>query len=156
MADNIFIKFCNYVDENIFPKENLGETVAFIIDRKFIDDFCKKEGISEQQLFNAVKQKLHKSAYYDALQVKGILAIQIYAATKREDSGGITEKNYRDRLSQILDREKNRTSRVECEQHFLYLSEEGHIDIRDKNMRLEKQLDWHDVSLNGISRFLHI
>jgi len=285
MADSLFAKFCKYVDDTIFPKENSGETVAFIIDQAFIDDFCKKEDISEKQLLNEVKWNLHKSAFYGALHVKGILAIQLYAATKREDSGGITEKNYRERLSQVLnwdiqdlqswmaenqedfwntlyswcdnhdfpiakcqpkigagryvqypvqqaarvftqkdlksiayhfvqnklqpnedisepdfwrilskrrlpyfvhtnhgqrlvevreylddayrqvynfylrwdgtylDPDRNKSSRVESEQHFLYLSEEGHIDIRDKNMKLEKRLDWSSLSSNEISRF---
>lgn len=283
--NDIFTSFCKYVDETIFSKENSGEDIAFIVDQAFIDDFCKKSEISEKQLLNEVRWNLRKSASYGHLHVKGILAIQLYAATKREDSGGITEKNYRDRLSQVLgwdlqdlqswmaenqedywstlyswcdrndfpiakchpktgagryvqypvqqaarvftqkdlksiayhfvkyklqpnedisepdfwrilnkrrlpsyvhtnhgqrlvevreylddayrqiynfylrwdgsylDYERNRTSRVDSEQHFLYLSEDGHIDIRDKNMKLEKQLDWLDLSINEISRF---
>lgn len=42
MGESIFIQFCKYVDESIFTEENRGEKVAFIVDRTFIDDFCKE------------------------------------------------------------------------------------------------------------------
>ena len=97
----LFNTFCHYVDETIFSKENMGETVVFIIDQAYIDEFCKKYSVKEETLMQEVRLNLYKWKY-DQLQIKGILAIQLYAATKREDSGGITEKNYRDRLSQVL------------------------------------------------------
>lgn len=103
MALSLFTQFCEYVDKTIFPKENGGETVAFIVDQAFIDDFCKKYNTSETMLLRDVRLNLHKTQYPSHLHIKGILAIQLYAATKREDSGGITEKNYRERLSQVLD-----------------------------------------------------
>ena len=103
MAVSLFTQFCEYVDETIFPKENGGETVAFIVDQAFIDDFCKKYETSEKLLLREVRLNLFRTQYPSHLHIKGILAIQLYAATKREDSGGITEKNYRDRLSQVLD-----------------------------------------------------
>lgn len=98
---SLFDQFCRYVDETIFAKENMGDTVAFIVDQAYIDEFCKKYSVKEETLMLEVKRNLYKCKY-DHLQIKGILAIQLYAATKREDSGGITEKNYRDRLSQVL------------------------------------------------------
>ena len=103
MAVSLFTQFCEYVDETIFPKKNGGETVAFIVDQAFIDDFCKKFNTSETMLLREVRLNLYSTRYPSHLHIKGILAIQLYAATKREDSGGITEKNYRDRLSQLLD-----------------------------------------------------
>ena len=39
-----------------------------------------------------------------------------------------------------LDIESNRYSKVSKEQYFIYLSEEGHIDVRDKYMKLKKQM----------------
>lgn len=100
---SLFEHFCNHVDSTIFAKENMGEMVAFIIDQAFIDDFCKKHSVSEKILMREVMHYIYRPASYGHLHVKGILAIQLYAATKREDSGGITEKNYRDRLSLVLD-----------------------------------------------------
>lgn len=285
MAESLFLQFCKYVDESIFPKENGGESVAFIVDQAFIDEFCKKFSTSEDVLLKEVRLNMNNAWHLDHLHVKGILAIQLYAATKREDSGGITERNYRDRLSQVLDWdiqdlqywmvenqerywehlylwcrqhdiriaqcrpkigvgryvqypiqqaarvftqkdlnaiayhfvecnlqpgedigehdfwnilskrqlpyyvhtnhgrrlieeheyrqdaykqiynfylrwdgnyldiEKNRSAKVSKEQHFLYLSEDGHIDVRDKNMKLEKRVDWDILSTSSLNTF---
>lgn len=101
MSDSLFHLFCDYVDENIFSKENIGETVAFIVDQPFIDDFCKKYGVTENSLISDIRLRLWGYSR-TVREIKGLLAIQLYAATKREDSGGITEKNYRERLSQLL------------------------------------------------------
>ncbi|MCM1302129.1 MAG: hypothetical protein NC250_08425 [Alistipes senegalensis] len=285
MSESLFLQFCKYVDESIFPKENGGESIAFIVDQAFIDDFCKKFSTSEDVLLKNVRLGLNGTSHLDHLHVKGILAIQLYAATKREDSGGITERNYRNRLSQVLDWdiqdlrrwmeenqerywghlyswcsqndfliarcspktgtgryvqypiqqaervftqkdlnaiayhfveynlrpgediseldfwkilskgqlpyyihtnhgrrlvekpeylqdaykqiynfylrwdgnyldiERNKSAKVPKEQHFLYLSEDGHIDIRDKNMKLEKQIGWDALSTALLNPF---
>jgi len=285
MSESLFLQFCKYVDESIFAKENGGESVAFIVDQAFIDDFCKKFSTSEDVLLKDVRLSLNGTWDLNHLHVKGILAIQLYAATKREDSGGITERNYRNRLSQVLDWdiqdlqswmvenqerywghlyswcsqndfriarcnpktgtgryvqypiqqaervftqkdfkaiayhfvelklqpgedisehdfwsilnqrqlpnyvhtnhgrklvekqeylqdaykqvynfylrwdgnyldiERDKSAKVPKEQHFLYLSEDGHIDIRDKNMKLEKQIGWDALSAALLNPF---
>lgn len=98
----IFKEFCKFVDERIFPKENMGTYVAFVVDQAFIDEFCKIHSISEDSLMFAVRSSLC-SYRQDSLFVKGVLAIQLFAASKRANDDYITEKNYRDRLSQVLD-----------------------------------------------------
>ena len=99
---DIFRTFCKFVDERIFPEENAGTYVAFVIDQSFIDEFCKIYTVKESFLMDAVRESLY-SYKRDILFVKGMLAIQLYAASKRANDGYITEKNYRDRLSQVLD-----------------------------------------------------
>ena len=101
-GDSIFHRFCLYVDKTIFSKRNIGETIAFIVDQAFIDDFCKLEDTTEDLLLRDVRCRLYSSDR-SHLHIKGILAIQLLAASKREDSDGITETNYRERLSQVLD-----------------------------------------------------
>lgn len=103
MEESLFLKFCKYVDKTIFSKENVGETVAFIVDQTFIDDFCKEAGVKEDVLLSEVRAR-HYSVYSrnDILSIKGIIAIQLYAATKRDDSDEMTERNYRDRFVQLL------------------------------------------------------
>ena len=59
MMESIFIKFCKYVDESIFPKENRGESIAFIVDQAFIDEFCKKHAVSENALLRDVRLNLN-------------------------------------------------------------------------------------------------
>lgn len=49
----------------------------------------------------AVRGRLY-SYHKDIKHIKGILAIQLYAASKRANSDGVTVKNYRNRLSRIL------------------------------------------------------
>lgn len=98
---DIFREFCKYVDERIFSEENAGTYVAFVIDQAFIDEFCKLFSVYEKDLMKSVRHSLYGSRK-DTLFVKGITAIQLYAASKRANDGYITEKNYRDRLSQVL------------------------------------------------------
>ncbi len=99
---DIFRAFCKFVDERIFPAENAGTYVAFVVDQAFIDEFCKIYSVKESMLMSAVRSSLYNNRR-DNLYVKGILAIQLYAASKRANEGTISEKNYRERLSQVLD-----------------------------------------------------
>lgn len=286
MGESIFIQFCKYVDESIFTEENRGEKVAFIVDRAFIDDFCKKYSTSEEALMKEVRTNLRRVSKVNHLHVKGILAIQLYAATKREDSEEVSASNYRIRLCQILgwdmnqdlipwmrenqdsywnflyswckqndflidqcnpdygswryvrypivqaervftqkdlkdiafsfvkhklqpgediseyefwgilkkrqlpyyvhtnhgrkivdkpeyiqdayrqiynfylrwngeylDIEKNRSDGISEEQYFMYLSEDGYIDVRDKDMRLKEQISWQTLSISRINKY---
>ena len=97
----IFNVFCKFVDERIFSEENKGAYVAFVIDQTFIDDFCKVYKVKESRLMSAIRVYL-MSDRRDDLYVKGIVAIQLFAASKRANDGKVTEQNYRDRLSQVL------------------------------------------------------
>lgn len=76
-------------------------SVSFVVDKALITEFCKKNGVAERTLMDAVRAHLY-SYPIDIKHIKGILAIQLYAASKRANSGGITAKNYRERLSQVL------------------------------------------------------
>ena len=99
-STEIFNKFCKHVDETIFSEENVGSYVAFVVDQSFVVDFCNVHSIKEIDLMKSVRCSLYRR---DLLSIKGILAIQLYAASKRANSDGVTEKNYRERLSQVLD-----------------------------------------------------
>ena len=74
---------------------------AFVVDKALINEFCKRNGVDEHELMHAVRYNLYLYSR-NITHIKGILAIQLYAASKRANSGGITVKNYRDRLSQVL------------------------------------------------------
>ena len=99
----VFTSFCKFVDDRIFSKENVGSTVAFVIDQSFINEFCFLNTISEESLMKAVKMKLYTINSRNILHIKGILAIQMFAASKRVKDKSISETNYRVRLSQVLD-----------------------------------------------------
>lgn len=101
MESDVFRTFCYYVDEHIFSKENLGSYVALVVDQSFIDNFCKENHTTESALMHDVRKTLC-CCYRDHLTIKGIVAIQLFAATKRANTDGLTVNNYRDRLSQVL------------------------------------------------------
>ena len=97
----LFSKFCQFIDERIFSEDNIGSSVAFVVDKALINEFCKRNGVDEHELMHAVRYNLYLYSR-NITHIKGILAIQLYAASKRANSGGITVKNYRDCLSQVL------------------------------------------------------
>ncbi len=84
---------------------------------------------------NAVRANLY-SYSHDIMHIKGVLAIQLYAASKRANSGGVTVKNYRDRLSQVLNWDINELQRwmeehqeqywesfyTWCDTHYFFVS----------------------------------
>lgn len=100
-TESIFYQFCTYVDEQIFPFENKGEVIAFIVDQTFIDDFCKEKHTTENELLADARSRRYAIAR-NAFLTKGMIALQVFAATKRANSDGITERNYRDRLDDLL------------------------------------------------------
>ena len=102
----IFSSFCSFIDAQIFSEDNAGMSVSFVVDKAFIMEFCEKNNITENTLMDAVRVKMYSSSR-DIEHIKGVLAIQLYAASKRTNSDGITVKNYRDRLSQVLDWDTN-------------------------------------------------
>lgn len=98
-AKQLFSIFCKFIDERIFFKDNIGS--SFVVDKALINDFCKRHETNEHELMLAVRHNLY-SYSRNISHIKGILAIQLYAASKRANSGNITVNNYRERLSQVL------------------------------------------------------
>lgn len=114
----LYSRFCNFIDTRIFSEDNAGTSVSFVVDKALITEFCKKNNVTENTLMNSVRVNLY--SYSKGIKhIKGILAIQLYAASKRANSGGITVKNYRDRLSQVLDWDINDLQRW-MEEHQEY------------------------------------
>ena len=131
----LYSKFCNVIDEQIFSEDYVGMSVSFVVDKALITEFCKKNCVTENTLMDAVRVNLY-SYSKDIKHVKGILAIQLYAASKRANSGGVTVKNYRDRLSQVLNWDINDLQRwmeehqeqywesfyTWCDTHYFFVS----------------------------------
>lgn len=106
MEGDIFKAFCHYVDDRIFSKENMGSYVALVVDQSFVDDFCRENHTTEDALMSSVRSILwryrHDDLTHDDLTIKGIVAIQLFAASKRANADELTVKNYRGRLSQVV------------------------------------------------------
>lgn len=101
MQGDIFKTFCHYVDDRIFSKENMGSYVALVVDQSFVDDFCRENHTTEDALMSSVRSILWRYRH-DDLTIKGIVAIQLFAASKRANTDELTVKNYRGRLSQVV------------------------------------------------------
>lgn len=101
ISTQLYTSFCNFIDAQFFSEDNIGMSVSFVVDKALITEFCKKNAVTEKMLMDAVRVNLYSSSQ-NIKHIKGILAIQLYAASKRANSGGVTVKNYRDRLSQVL------------------------------------------------------
>lgn len=97
---DIFKLFCKYVDDTIF-KENIGSVVSFVVDQSYIDLFCEKYSIKEFELLKEVSRNMMN---YNAPieHIKGIVAIQVYAATKRANDALVTSSNYKTRYAELL------------------------------------------------------
>ena len=100
-TESIFYQFCKHVDETIFSDENRGSVVAFVVDQTFIDNFCRAYNTDEDKLMQDARSHLWK-VLRNPLFIRGMIAIQVFAATKRANSDGITEANYRDRLNDLI------------------------------------------------------
>ncbi len=98
----IFDKFCKHVDDTIFSMEYKGSVVAFVIDQGYINKFCKDYSVSETSLLYDASRRINSYYASDIRHVKGHLAIQLYAVSKMADSDGLSAKNYRDRLADLL------------------------------------------------------
>ena len=104
---DIFNAFCRYVDERIFSKENMGSYVALVVDQSFVDDFCREKHTTEDDLITSVRRAMCRCYNYDHLLVKGLVAIQLLAASKRADSDNMTAQAYYGRLHQVIGWEVN-------------------------------------------------
>lgn len=134
-SQEIFSLFCKFIETRVFSSENAGSYVSFVVDASVIQEFCKQKACEEKALINAVRSQLYP-ARDDISTIMGILAIQLYAASKRKNSDGVTVKNYRERLSQVLDWDMNdlQSWMVEnqelyweslykwCDKHYFYIT----------------------------------
>ena len=75
----LYSSFCDFIDTYIFSEEKVGMTVSFVVDKTLITEFCKKHNVTESILMEAVRGRLY-SYHKDIKHIKGILAIQLYAA----------------------------------------------------------------------------
>ena len=101
MSESPFLIFCRYIDKEIFSEDNRGDVVRFVVDKVFMENFCKETGVSEDNVMSAASRRLY---YYteDILEIKGLLAIQTYAACRRASGAGYSSRNFRIQLSLLL------------------------------------------------------
>ena len=67
----LYSKFCNFIDEQIFSEDNVGMSVSFVVDKALITEFCKKNYVTENTLMDAVRVHLY-SYSKDIKHIKGI------------------------------------------------------------------------------------
>ena len=104
----IYFRFNQYIKDQFFKTENIGSHVVLSVDKHVIDEFCKENEISEQQLKEEFR-RLFSESWHFATQAEnffGLTAIQVYVAhsMSEEQINGyyISKSNYRDRLCNFL------------------------------------------------------
>lgn len=55
----LYSKFCNFIDEQIFSEDYVGMSVSFVVDKALITEFCKKNCVTENTLMDAVRVNLY-------------------------------------------------------------------------------------------------
>lgn len=90
-----------FVIESFFADDKRGDVVFPIIDEYFMGQFCKINDCSIKDFFCSV-QKSYRLYYISASsrieEILGLIAIQLYAASKMETSGGYSSSNFRNRI----------------------------------------------------------
>lgn len=90
-----------YVIDTFFADDKKGDVVFPIIDEYFMAQFCKVNGCSISDFFGSVQisyRFYNMSASSRIEEILGLIAIQLYAASKMETSGGFSSSNFRDRI----------------------------------------------------------
>ena len=93
-----------YVRAIFFSDEKKGEYVYPIIDNSFICQYCKYAKLKTSD-FQSILRNCHNIIVSDSSPIDlilGIIAIQLYAASKMENADGFTAANYRQRICDCL------------------------------------------------------
>lgn len=90
-----------YTIDTFFADDKRGDVVFPIIDEYFMARFCKVNGCSISDFFGSI-QRSYRIYYISASsrieEILGLIAIQLYAASKMETSDGFSSSNFRDRI----------------------------------------------------------
>ena len=90
-----------YVIDTFFADDKKGDVVFPIIDEYFMAQFCKVNGCSISDFFGSVQISYrfdNMSASSRIEEILGLIAIQLYAASKMETSGGFSSTDFRNRI----------------------------------------------------------
>lgn len=90
-----------YVVDTFFADDKKGDMVFPIIDEYFMAQFCKVNDCSIRDFFGYVQRSYRFFNMSDCSRIEeilGLIAIQLYAASKMETSDGFSSSNFRDRI----------------------------------------------------------
>lgn len=109
----IYEKFNVYIKEKYFA--NIGSHVVLSVDKQVIEEFCRDNTISEQQLIDEFRQLFSDNwdLALDPENFFGLIAIQVYVAHSMNKEEGYSKDMYNPRLSDILKKEVNQTFYIE-------------------------------------------
>ena len=104
MTARLLYNLGDYVRKYFFTDEKKGEYVYPIIDSSFINQYCHYAGLEKSNFLLSLG---HDKAVFltddsPIEVVLGIIAIQLYAASKMENADGFTAANYRQRICECL------------------------------------------------------
>lgn len=104
----VYKNFNKYIHDSFFPKDKVGESIILPVDQSFIQDFCKKFKITNQEFHNHIKT-LFGHDWSIALQFAsnipqslGIIGIQISIAFSMQKDNVYSDREYNPRLADYL------------------------------------------------------
>lgn len=107
---SIYGDFNEYIYQQFFGDENVGQFICLSVDDSFISQFCSKKGIHLAYYKSAIIQELGKdwsnvitvSDINDIPRYLGLLAIQVYAAYLMRRDSLHSERAYNPRIIELL------------------------------------------------------
>ena len=96
----VYSNLGRFLKEYYFGKEKAGCEVFPTVDISLIKQFCKKEGINYDIFIQLIQRKSLWEIHWEIseLEMLGFIGIQLFAASKMENSDGLSSGNYRDRI----------------------------------------------------------
>lgn len=109
-----------FVLDTFFADDKRGEVIFPIIDEYYIKQFCKVKKCSIKDFFDSVhscQRFFNISGCSSIEEILGIIAIQMYAASKMDTADGFSSSNFRNRIcdNDVLDIKVNDWQKWACE-----------------------------------------
>ena len=96
----IYSRLGKFIKDFYFSHETVGTEIFPSIDTSLIKMFCSGEGISMEQFIQYIQRISLSSIHwqYSVTEMLGLIGIQLFSASKMENSNGLSSGNYRDRI----------------------------------------------------------
>lgn len=110
-----YSKFNQYIKKRFFKNDDIGSHVVLSVDKQVIDDFCRENNTTEQDLRKEFQCLFSRDWSY-ALENEnffGLAAIQVYVAHQMGDDEKYSSDEYNPRFIEILKGDSKKTIDIE-------------------------------------------
>jgi len=170
---NTYLRFSQFIKSLFFPEDKKGSQIYFIVDENIISSACKEMGLEDnKEIFINIKIFMEKDSY-NSLSIEsilGVIAIQLYAASKRERKNNHTERAFIPILQEIISLEKAELNNWLknwqdkfwqflfdwCDRNNYYIPRVSAKTGKDRNVQYPKKLAQFTLNREGLKRFGNI